>query len=318
MPRSGTGIITELTTFTRRGVSANPTPTREQPDPVTLLARFLSTLPLAVLYRLAWLMHVLVFRVFRVRRDVVESNLSRSFPDKDRAGITALARQVYRNYTDVAVEMLRSLRMTERELLDRVRFEGDDQLENELRADRPVLVTLAHHCNLEWMLLAACLRFDHPLEAVYRPLSSPGMEAVMTKAYTRFGGRLIDDRSVIKSIMARRAEPRIVTLAADQAPNFKDEIYWTGFLNQETGFFLSPEVIARFTGYPVYFAGMRRDRPGHYTVSFKKIAEPPYKGRERVVMPAYVRAVEEQILAAPADWLWMHRRWKRQRSMYER
>lgn len=285
---------------------------------LTLVARALSTLPLAVLYPLAGVVHFLVYRVFRVRRDVVESNLARSFPGRSEAEITALGRQVYRNYADVVVEMLRSLRMSEAELLGRVRFEGDGQLEEELHAGRPVLLTLAHHCNLEWMLLAACLRFDQPLEAVYRPVSNPGMEAVMTEAYTRFEGRLIDDRSVIRSIMERRTEPRIVALASDQGPNVKDDIYWTRFLNQETGFFMSPEVIARFTGYPVYFAGMRRTARGRYTVSFTRIAEPPYKGPERVVMPAYVRAVEAQILAAPADWLWMHRRWKRQRSMYDR
>jgi len=285
---------------------------------LTLIARLLSTLPLAALYRLAGPVYFLAYRVFRVRRGVVEANLARAFPGKSDAEIAALSRRVYRSYADVLVEMLRSLRISERELAERIRFEGDDVLEAELRAGRPVLVTLAHQCNLEWMLLAACLRFGYPLEAVYRPLTDPGMEAVMTEAYTRFGGRLIDDRSVIKSIMARRSEPRIVTLAGDQAPNVKDDIYWTRFLNQETGFFLSPEVIARFTNYPVFFAGMRRNNRGRYTVAFSKIAEPPYKGRERVVMPEYVRAVEEQILAAPEDWLWMHRRWKRQRSMYER
>jgi len=284
---------------------------------LTLLARVLSTLPLAVLYPLAKLVYVLVYRVLRVRRDVVEANLARAFPDRGGDAIRALSRRVYRNYAEVLVEMLRSLRMGERELLERIRFEGDAALEAELDAGRPVLVTLSHQCNLEWMLLATCLRFDYPLEAVYRPLTNPGMETVMTEAYTRFGGRLIDDRSVIKSIMARRSEPRLVTLASDQAPNVKDEIYWTRFLNQETGFFMSPEVIARFTGYPVYFAGMHRNARGRYTVSFSRIAEPPYRGREQIVMPAYVRAVEEQILAAPADWLWMHRRWKRQRSMYD-
>lgn len=285
---------------------------------LTVTARALSTLPLAVLHRLAGLIHVMVYRVLGVRRKVVESNLARSFPQKSTREIRDLGRRVYRNYSDVVVEMLYSLRMSERELLDRVRFESAEALEDDLRGGRPVLLTLAHQCNVEWMLLAACLRFGYPLEAVYRPLTNPGLEAVMTEAYTRFGGRLIDDRSVIKSIMERRSEPRIVTLVGDQAPNVRDDIYWTRFLNQETGFFLSPEIIARFTNYPVHFAGMRRTGRGRYTVKFRRIAQPPYKGRQRNVMPAYVEAVEAQILAAPEDWLWMHRRWKRARSMYDK
>jgi KDO2-lipid IV(A) lauroyltransferase len=30
----------------------------------------------------------------------------------------------------------------------------------------------------------------------------------------------------------------------------------------------------------------------------------------------YARAVERQVLAAPADWLWSHRRWKLTKPFY--
>lgn len=269
-----------------------------------------------MLYRLAWLIYFLVYRVLHSRRKVVETNLARSFPEKSNEEISALSQRVYRNYADVLVEMLASLRMNGDELLRRVGFSGDGPLKEDLDKGKPVLLTLAHHCNFEWMLLATCLRFDYSVEVVYRPLADPGMEAVATEAYTRFGGRLIDDRSVITSIMERRAVPRIVTLVSDQGPNVKDDVYWTEFLHQETGFFMAPEIIARFTNYPVYFASMRRQSRGHYAVEFEKISEPPYKGRDQVVVPAYVNAVEAQIRSAPEDWFWMHRRWKRKRSMY--
>jgi len=283
---------------------------------LTLAARTLSRLPLPALYALAGAVHALVYRGLRLRRDVVQSNLAAAFPEWDDRERARAARKVYRNYADVLVEMLRSHHMSGRELLERVRFQGHETLAGDLDAGRPVLLTLAHQCNVEWMLLAACLKFPQPLEAIYRPLANPAMEALMTEAYTRFGGRLIDDRSVIRSIMARRDVPRIVTLAADQAPNVKDETYWTRFLGRETGFFMSPEIIARFTSYPVYFAAMRREARGSYAVDLDRIAAPPYPAGERSVMPAYVEAVERQIRAAPADWLWMHRRWKRQRSIY--
>ncbi len=284
---------------------------------LNLAVRTLSLLPLAALYRLAWLVYILVYRVFRLRRGVVESNLRRSFPRMDDEAISELARRVYRNYADVLVEMLCSLNLPAREFRARVQLSGDDVLDNDLRQGRPVLLLMAHQCNIEWLLLAACLRFEQPVEAVYRPLANPTMEKLMREAYTRFGGRIIEDRSVVRSIAKRRAEPRVVTLISDQLPNIKDETYWTTFLNQETGFYMAPETIARFTGYPVYFAAMKRRSRGRYAVEFRRIADPPHS-RSGDVMRAYVRAVEEQILAAPEDWFWMHRRWKRQRSMYRK
>jgi len=34
-------------------------------------------------------------------------------------------------------------------------------------------------------------------------------------------------------------------------------------------------------------------------------------------METYVRAVEQQVLAAPADWVWMYKRWKYRKPLYE-
>jgi KDO2-lipid IV(A) lauroyltransferase len=282
-----------------------------------LFLRALAGLPLPVLYGLAGVIYFLVFRVFRVRRRVVEANLARSFPEKSGPEIRALARQVYRNYSDVLVEMLHASRMSETQIRERVAIEGGDLVEADLKAGRPVLVVLGHHCNIGWMLLAACLRFDYPVDSVYRPLSNSAMERLTADMYTRFGARLVDDRSVIRAIRKRRGEPRLVTMVCDQAPNINDDVYWTRFLNQETGFYLAPGLIARFTGYPVYFVGMRRRAKGEYTITFTRIAEPPYD-EPQAIMPAYVKALEEQVIAAPADWFWMHRRWKRPRSAYRK
>lgn len=281
------------------------------------LVRGLARLPLPVLYGLARVIDFLVYRVFRVRRRVVEGNLARSFPEKSERDIQVLGRQVYRNYADVLVEMLYASRMSAAEIRKRVAIEGGDLVEAELDAGRPVLVVLGHQCNIGWMLLAACLRFEHPVDSVYRPLANPAMERLTADMYTRFGARLVDDRSVIRAIRKRRGEPRLVTMVCDQAPNIKDDVFWSRFLNRETGFYLAPGLIARFTGYPVYFVGMRRRARGEYTIRFTRIAEPPYDDPQ-AIMPAYVRALEEQVIAAPADWFWMHRRWKRPRSAYRK
>ena len=41
------------------------------------------------------------------------------------------------------------------------------------------------------------------------------------------------------------------------------------------------------------------------------LAEPPYpKGTELGLVERYARALEAEIRRAPADWLWVHRKWK--------
>ena len=42
-----------------------------------------------------------------------------------------------------------------------------------------------------------------------------------------------------------------------------------------------------------------------------RLAEPPYaKGESTDVIERYVRALEDEIRASPADWLWVHNKWK--------
>lgn len=276
-----------------------------------------SRVPLGVMYVVGYALYLVLYKLIGVRRQVVTSNLRNAFPTLEETVIGGIAARSYRNYAEVTMEMVKSITISERDLLQRVRFTGLNLIEDELGRGQPVLVTVAHQCNIEWLLLALCCRLDYPMEAVYRPLANPSVERVMARAYTRFGGALIDDRSVVKEIMARRNKPRVVAIASDQAPNINDQKIWVDFLNQETAFFLAPDTLARFVNYPVYFLTMSRTSRGRYESDVKRIAEPPYAGRARVVIDAYIAEVEAQILRCPEDWLWLHQRWKRKRSMYE-
>ena len=284
---------------------------------MSVLATALSRLPLPFLYGIGYVLYVLVYRVLRIRRTVVLANLRNSFPQLDDDHIERLARRCYRNYSDVMMEMVKSISIAEEDLVERVSFTNLQLVEQELDRGQPVLLTVAHQGNIEWLLLALCCKLDYPAEAIYRPMSNAAVEKTMTRAYTRFGGVLVDDRSVIKEIMQRRDQPRIVAIASDQAPNINDQQIWVQFLHQETAFYLAPDTIARFVNYPVYFLTMRRESRGRYEATFKRIAEPPYTGREHAVVKAYIVEVEKQIQEHPEDWFWLHRRWKRKRSVYD-
>lgn len=276
----------------------------------------LSRLPLGVLYGFAYVVYLVLYRAIGFRKQVVVNNLANSFPQHSGSDIKRLASQFYRNYSDVVVEMVKSISMAKQDLVKRVRFDNLEVVQNDLEHGQPVLVTLAHHGNIEWLLLALCCKLGYPTEAIYRPMANPAVEETMTKAYTRFGGKLIDDRSVIKEIMARKTQPRIVAIASDQAPNINDQKVWLDFLNQETAFFLAPDTIARFVNYPVYYLSMRRTSRGYYRAMFKRIAEPPYVGKDKAIIKAYIAEVERQIMDNPEDWLWIHNRWKRKRPVY--
>ena len=111
--------------------------------------------------------------------------------------------------------------------------------------------------------------------------------------------------------MKRGDEPRAYALLADQTPLAKVPKHWIRFLNRDTAFFLGPERIARYLDASVVYVAMKRVRRGYYDVHIDVIAEPPYDDDAGpAIAEAYARHLEATILASPADWLWIHNKWK--------
>jgi len=89
------------------------------------------------------------------------------------------------------------------------------------------------------------------------------------------------------------------------------EKYWTRFLHQDTAFYTGADKIARFLEAPVIYIAMRRISKGHYSVRVHVLVEPPYEYDDDMqVVERYARRLELEICANPADWLWVHNKWK--------
>jgi len=180
-----------------------------------------------------------------------------------------------------------------------------------------VLLVAAHQCNWEWMLLALSLELGYPLDAAYKPLVNPWAEREMGKLRTRFGSRLVPAQELLPDILKRQGVTRAVAMVADQEPTRSERKHWTRFLNRDTAFYMGPEEIARVTRFPVFFIAMRRRARGYYEMEFLPLAPAGRVMPPGVLTERYVRLVEEQIRAAPADWPWSHKRWRLRKSVYQ-
>ena len=100
-------------------------------------------------------------------------------------------------------------------------------------------------------------------------------------------------------------------MVADQTPTLDEPKHWTRFLNQDSAFFVGADAIARILKAPVLFVEMDRVARGRYRMRVSTLARPPYDRRAGTqVIERYARALEGEIRASPADWLWIHRKWK--------
>ena len=271
--------------------------------------RLLAALPMRWLHALGGAFAFLAFRVFPYRPKVVRENLTRAFPALDEAGLRTLTRDYYRGYGDVMVEIVKSASIAPDELARRMRFTNLDDLRAPLAAGSPVVLAAAHQCNWEWILLALSLQLGHPVDAAYKPLVDAWADREMRALRSRFGARMVAADDVMRDLIARRRQPRVIALVADQEPVASERRHWTRFLNRDTAFFMGPEVIARTLKHPVFFVAIRRTGRSCYEVTFEPLWQPGDEA-EPCITERFARRVERQIHEGPADWPWSHKRWR--------
>jgi len=273
--------------------------------------KFLTRLPLPVLYALGHFAYFVAFHVLRWHRDLAARNLANAFPEKSAGERAQLLRQSFVNLGQTLAETFWGFGASAEQLAQRVAIDNPELVTRFVGEKRPVVVLTAHVCNWEWLLPATGAQFGIPIDAVYKPLRVPSLDVFIRETRSRFGGKPIPIQSFLFELMRRAGEARAYAMVADQTPPRNMDKHWTRFLNQDTAFFTGADRIAKFLDAPVVYVAMRRVSKGHYRVRLHVLVEPPYDGADDLhVVERYARRLEMEIRENPADWLWVHNKWK--------
>ncbi|UOQ76260.1 lysophospholipid acyltransferase family protein [Hymenobacter sp. 5516J-16] len=287
--------------------------------PLEWLLLGLSSLPLSVLYGISSGLYLLMAYVVRYRQRVVLENLRNSFPEKSDAEIAQLARQFYRHFSEVMVEILKLATMPAAELKQRVLFRNVEVMERHFAQGRTVLGLSSHAGNWEWVLTSGATWLSAHTDGVYKPLSNPFFESFLYHLRTRTGSGLIPMRDTLRDMVQRKGEVRVVSMLSDQAAGPEDRPYWTTFMNQESGFYTSAERLASRFHCPVVYVSIQRLRRGYYEIILTELydGDAPLPAGSFPITDAFVQQLERDIRLFPADYLWTHRRWKHKRPALE-
>lgn len=278
------------------------------------LLKAFTRVPLPVLYALGTLIYLFAFHVVRWRRDQVESDIARAFPEKNAVERARILRQSYRNIADVVMEAVWGFGASADALARRVTFENRDLVDAARAARQSVVLLTPHFCNWEWLLPAGGAYFGLPIDAVYQKQRVEFLDRFLREARSRFGGKPIVREDFVYELMNRAATPRGYALIADQTPPRDDKKHWSRFLNRDTAFFIGAEKVARFLDSPVLYVAMRRIGRGRYSVRLHALAMPPFDSEAGAdgtpIMERFARMLEAAVRESPADWLWLQKRWK--------
>lgn len=279
------------------------------------------SLPLWMLYGAADVVTFVAGKVVGYRRKVIRSNLSLCFPEKDRKELRRIEKRFYQFLGDYFVETMKLGRMSRRQILSRMEFEGMEEVNRCLEQGRSVSLLLGHYGNWEWISsIPLHMPEGCPGGQIYHPLENEAADEAFLKIRSRFGAHCIRMRDTLPTIMKWRREKKafMIGYIADQAPLFEGTHYYADFLNRDTPAMTGPERLSRMLSAPVFYCDVSRPERGRYVCRYVKITDDASSLPQFELTRRYYELLEASIRLVPHLWLWSHNRWKRTRQDFFR
>ena len=275
----------------------------------------LSLMPFSFLYLLSDFLFLVIYYVFSYRRKIVSANLRRAFPSMGSPERREIARKFYHNFCDIIVEDIKFVTISREELKKRLTVINAKIINDLFEQGQSAITTLGHCGNWEMAGLAASYELKHHSIAIYRPLSNPYFDSLMKNIRARFGMELVPHNKSRQILSQLDKKTNLYHFITDQTPTHVETAYWTTFLNQDTPVYLGAEKVAKMTNMPVFFLKILRIKRGYYSLEMQEVTYDPSRCAPCEITEIHTRLLEENIRAQPDNWLWSHRRWKKQRTM---
>lgn len=275
--------------------------------------KLISKLPFSLLYLLADCIYFVIYRLIKYRRKTVFQNIKQCFPEKTETEIKQIAKDFYRHFADLIVEILKTWSMTPEEMRQRVRIKNPEVMAEYVQNQKSAIGLTGHLGNWEWLLPICSLESQSEnVMAVYKQLNNASFDKFIFDLRSRFGGKPVKMDKIFLELRKCKNQNlfSLTGLIADQAPMKKDAEYWTTFFGIESAFFGGIVKLPQVFQVPVVFISMRKIKRGFYEICFEKLTEPPYQKNDTSVLEKYSEKLEAFIRQYPSMWLWTHKRWK--------
>lgn len=265
-----------------------------------------SRLPWRWQSRLAGLVGWLAFRLLRIRRNVVLTNLRLCFPELGEREREGLAERHYRSLALGILEVARCWWRPAADLPCR-RIEGLEHLQAAQARGKGVILLSGHFTTLE--ITGRMLSLEVGICCLYRDPNNAALGALLRRHRSDWARRAIPMDSLKELVRALR-DGEIVWYAPDQGR-------WTAQASM-LPFFGHPAItntstsrLAAMTGAAVMSFYARREDDGSYTLRISPPLDNLPTDDPEADTRRLVADLEAAVRAAPEQYLWVHRRFKR-------
>jgi KDO2-lipid IV(A) lauroyltransferase len=261
---------------------------------------------------LAWL----AYRLDRRHRQVAVDNLRQAFPGQFAdAEIDALVRAVYRHFCTLLVEIAHLPRKLHANTWRRyLELSGGRRLVGCLLSGRPLMLVTGHFGNWEMAGYALGL-FGFTAHAIARPLDNPFVDDFLRRFRESTGQKVLAKHGDFEQMQAILDGGGVLATLADQDAGQRG--LFVDFFGRPASTHKAVGLLALEHRVPLLVIGARKvGEPMRYQLVVDDLILPEdYEGRPdaaRAITQRFTTALERIIRTAPAQYFWVHRRWKHQ------
>lgn len=270
---------------------------------------------MAVLARLPWgwqrglgrALGALLRRALAQRRRIAARNLELCFPGLDPAARERLLRGHFAAIGIGVFEFARAWWGSIAPLRRGLVVEGLEHFAGARDAGRGVIVVSGHFTTLEVCGRLMCGQV--PLAGMYRPHAQPAMEWAVRRGRARYAAAMFPKQD-LRGAVRHLKRGGLLWYAPDQDPSRGDSVY-VPFFGQPAHSLTSTHQLARMSGAAVVLFQHARREDGGYTLRISPPLEDFPSGDAAMDTARVMAGIETMARAAPEQYLWIHRRFKR-------
>lgn len=272
----------------------------------------ISYLPFPILYGLSTFLSWIFIYLFPYRKEVIDGNMRRSFPEKSEAEIKQMRNQFYRHFCDILVEGIKNLTISQKQLSRRMRVQNPKVVQSILKQQKNILLVSGHYNNWEWLISSQSFLFGAKAFGIGMPLTSKFWDKKVNERRSRFGMNVVSSANYREELTRSKSEPHTVLVLSDQSPGDSKKSFWTDFLHQKTAILFGAEIIANELDYAVVYFTTHKRKRGFYELELTEITTSPRQEEWGFITKSHAKMLEQAIRKSPINWLWSHKRWKRE------
>ncbi len=243
-------------------------------------------------------------------RTVAIKNLRAAYPGATDDWVRRTAREVFRHFAREGLQFFRLLSLGKQEIDAMIDIEGVEHIDRALSSGKGCVAITAHYGN--WELLARKLAIQgYPINVIARDSDDPGLTGMGTRMRESGGYKVFDKDQPIIGAFRRLKRNEILGILPDQNESHGILVPFFGLLARTAP---GPAVLALKSGAPMLSAFAHRKDDGRYLARVYPVIDFQPTGDDEADIASltalFTKAIETEVRTNPAQWLWLHDRWK--------